>query len=142
MPELKSHLGKLNFTPAGPEVDIYAIPYKDHVREKARQLRLAAEIEAGGKNAKRIKAERRATERSRNAEASGGKKENSSNPSKKKKRGRQQQIFDEWDDLAKEERLHKKLKQGKITKKEYNRQMYGGSGSEDETESVGSDAMP
>lgn len=140
MPELKPHLGKLNFTPAGPEADIYAIPYKDQVREKARQLRLAAEIEAGGKNGKRIKAERRAIERSRNA-ISGSKKENSANPSKKKKRGRQQQIFDEWDSLAKEERLHKKLRQGKITKEEYNRQMYGGNGSEDETESIGSDAM-
>jgi ATP-dependent RNA helicase DDX55/SPB4 len=135
MPELKPYLGKLNFIPAGPEVDIYAIPYKDQIREKARQLRLAAELAAGGKNAKQIKAERRATERFQKMKG-GSKMDKASNPSKKKKRGRQQQIFDEWDDLAKEERLHKKLKQGKITKKEYNRQMYGGNSSEDETESI------
>lgn len=139
MPELKPHLGKLNFTPAGPDVDIYAIPYSDKVREKARQIRLAAEIAAGGKNAKQIKAERRAAERIRREtirkEASIQKGRNPN-----KKRGRQQQIFDEWDDLAKEERLHKKLKKGKITKEEYNKQMYGGGRSDDEDdESISSD---
>ena len=139
MPELKPHLGKLNFTPAGPDVDIYAIPYSDKVREKARQIRLAAEIAAGGKNAKQIKAERKAAERiRREAIRKEAAIQKGRNPNKK--RGRQQQIFDEWDDLAKEERLHKKLKKGKITKEEYNKQMYGGGRSDDEdNESISSD---
>ena len=59
MPELKDKLGKLSFTPAGPEIDIHGISFKDKTREKARQKRLAAELAAGGKNAKQIKAEQR-----------------------------------------------------------------------------------
>merc|ERR1719491_75524 len=59
MPELRDKVGKLNFQSAGPEIDIYAIRYKDKARERARQKRLAAEVAAGGKNAKQIKAEQR-----------------------------------------------------------------------------------
>ena len=56
MPELNDCKGKLkHFTPADASVDIYAIPYLDKVREAARQKRLAAELAAGGKNAKQIK---------------------------------------------------------------------------------------
>lgn len=40
-----------------------------------------------------------------------------------KKRGRNAQIMDEWDDLAKEERLYKKLRNKKITEEEYNTQL-------------------
>ena len=92
--------------------------------ESARQKRLAAELAAGGKNAKQIKAEQRAAERiqkqkdRRAAEIAKGRNPN-------KKRGKQQRIFDEWDELAKEERLYKKLRSNKITKEEYDRQMYG-----------------
>ena len=44
-------------------------------------------------------------------------------------------MFDEWDELAKEERLHKKLKQGKITKEQYKKLMYGDK-TEEEKEDV------
>jgi len=138
MPELprdKSQLAKLNFTPAGPEIDIHSIPFKNKPREVARQKRLASELAAGGKNAKQIKAERRAAEliqkqkQRRAAEVAKGR-----NPHRKK--GRQQKIFDEWDELAKEERLYKKLRTKKISNEEYDRLMYGESkkkgGSEDE----------
>lgn len=127
MPELprdKKQLTKLNFTPAGPEIDIHAIPFKDKPREIARQKRLALELAAGGKNAKQIRAERRAAEllqkqkQRRAAEVAKGR-----NPHRKK--GRQQRIFDEWDELAKEERLYKKLRTKKISKEEYDRLMYG-----------------
>merc|ERR1711865_443929 len=62
MPELRDIVakneGKLpNFESAGPEVDIYAIPFLDKVRESARQKRLQEELAAGGKNAKQIQAE-------------------------------------------------------------------------------------
>lgn len=40
-----------------------------------------------------------------------------------KKRGKQAQINDEWDDLAKEERLVKKLRRGKISKDDFEKQM-------------------
>lgn len=132
MPELRDKQLQ-NFTPAGPEVNIHAISFKDKAREAARQKRLAAELAAGGKNAKQIKAEQRAAERiakakeRRATEISKGR-----NPNKKK--GKQARIFDEWDQLAKEERLYKKLKRKKITKEEYDRLMYG---DEDEKEGDG-----
>lgn len=122
MPELRDK--KVNFQPA--EVDIYAIPFRDKGREAARQKRLAAEIAAGGKNAKQIKAEQRQAERLRRQKES-REKEVEQGRIPNKKRGRQQQLFDEWDDLAKEERLYKKLRRGKITKAKYDELMYGAS---------------
>ena len=129
MPELRDILakndGKLpNFESAGPEVDIYAIPYLDKARESARQKRLQAELAAGGKNAKQIKAEQRKAarlqkEKDRRKEAV----EKGRNPDKK--RGKNAQMMDEWDELAKEERLYKKLRRGKITQAEFDEEMYG-----------------
>lgn len=128
MPELRDillkHKGRLpHFAPAGPEVDIFAIAYKDKAREAARQKRLQQELAAGGKNAKLIKSEQRKAEKERKQqERRQTAVEKGRNP--EKKRGRQAQINDEWDDLAKEERLHKKLKRGKITKEEFDRLMH------------------
>jgi ATP-dependent RNA helicase DDX55/SPB4 len=127
MPELREKIGRLpNFCPAGPEVDIHAIPFKDKVREEARQKRLAVVLAAGGKTAKQIKAERKQAEilqrqkERRQSDIAKGRNPN-------KKRGRQAQLFDEWDDLAKEERLYKKLRKRKITVEEYKKQLRGGS---------------
>ncbi len=139
MPELRDKHGQLNFKPAGPEIDIHGIKFKDKVRETARQKRLATELAAGGKNAKQIKAEQRMAEKlqkqkDRRKEAI----QKGRNPNKK--RGRQAQMFDEWDELAKEERLHKKLKQGKITKEKYRELMYGDKAAEDIDDIIDSDA--
>jgi ATP-dependent RNA helicase DDX55/SPB4 len=124
MPELRSLVQKhsnghcRNFKPAGPEVDIFAIPYKDKTREVARQKRLQQELESGGKSAKLIKAEQRKAEKERKVkERRLTAVEKGRNP--EKKRGRHAQIVDDWDDLAKEERLHKKLKKGKISQEQY-----------------------
>lgn len=130
MPELRNSLdsrGQLrNFTAAGPEVDIYAIPFLDKAREHARQKRLAAELAAGGKNAKQIKAEQRKAELlQRQHERRKAAIEKGRNPDKK--RGRNAQIVDEWEELAKEERLFKKFRRGKISKKEYDEQLFGSS---------------
>ena len=125
MPELRDCKGKLrHFTPAGPEVDIYSIAFKDKARESARQKRLAAELAAGGKNAKQIKAEQRKAELLRKQkERRQDAIQKGRNPDKK--RGRNAQIIDEWDELAKEERLYKKLRKGKITQAKYNELMFG-----------------
>jgi ATP-dependent RNA helicase DDX55/SPB4 len=128
MPELRDK--KLNFCPA--EVDIFAIPFLDLVREKARQARLAAELAAGGKNAKQIRAEQRQAEGLRRQKER-RQKEVVKGRKLHKKRGRQQEIFDEWDDLAKEERLYKKLRKGKITKEQHDELMYGKAESEKKT---------
>jgi len=125
MPELRDSKGKLkHFIPAGPEIDIYAIPYLDKAREVARQKRLAAELAAGGKNAKQIKAEQRKAEQlRRQKERRQAAIDKGRNPDKK--RGRNAQLNDEWDELAKEERLYKKLRRGKISKKQYEEQLFG-----------------
>jgi ATP-dependent RNA helicase DDX55/SPB4 len=123
MPELRDCKGNLkHFTPAGPEVDIYSIPYLDRTRESARQKRLAAEMATGGKNAKQIKAEQRKVEQlRRQKERRQLAIEKGRNPDKK--RGRNARIVDEWDELAKEERLYKKLRRGKISKEEYDNEL-------------------
>jgi ATP-dependent RNA helicase DDX55/SPB4 len=127
MPELRDTRGKLkHFTPAGPEVDIYAIPFLDKARESARQKRLATELAAGGKNAKQIKAEQRKAEQLKRQQVRRQEAiQKGRNPDKK--RGRNAQIVDEWEDLAKEERLYKKLRRGKISKEEYDEQLFGSS---------------
>jgi ATP-dependent RNA helicase DDX55/SPB4 len=137
MPELRDVLdrnkGKLpNFQSAGPEVDIYAIPYLDKTRESARQKRLLAELAAGGKNAKQIKAEQRKAaklqmEKDRRKDAV----EKGRNPDKK--RGKNAQMMDEWDELAKEERLHKKLRRGKITQAKFDEEMFGSENKKDQS---------
>merc|ERR1712238_558966 len=124
MPELRDCKGKLkHFISAGPEVDIHAISYIDKAREAARKKRLAAELAAGGKNAKQIMAEQKKADQVR--------REKGRNPDKK--RGRNAQIVDEWEELAKEERLYKKFRRGKITKEEYAEHMFGSSKTSDGT---------
>jgi ATP-dependent RNA helicase DDX55/SPB4 len=127
MPELsdvlKRHKGKLpRFTPAGRDVDIFAISFKDKVRELARQKRLQEELASGGKNAKQIKAEQKIAEKERREKerrlASVAKGRNPD-----KKRGKNAHMHDEWDELAKEERLYKKLRRNKITKEQFDEQM-------------------
>lgn len=127
MPELRDTKGKLkHFTPAGREVNIYKIAFLDKPREAARQKRLAAELAAGGKNAKQIQAEeKKANELKRIKERRQVAIDKGRNPDKK--RGRNAQLMDEWEDLAKEERLNKKLRRGKITKAKYKELMYGAS---------------
>lgn len=125
MPELRDCKGNLkNFASAGPEIDIYAIPFLDKTREAARQRRLAAELAAGGKNAKQIKAEQqKADQMRRKQERRQEAIEKGRNPDKK--RGRHAQIVDEWEELAKEERLFKKFRRGKISKEAYDEQIFG-----------------
>jgi ATP-dependent RNA helicase DDX55/SPB4 len=127
MPELSAalqkHKGKLpHYSPAGRDVDIFAIPYIDKAREKARQKRLKEELERGGKTAKQMKVdqkladkERRDKERREAAVAKGR------NPDKK--RGKNARIADDWDELAKEERLYKKLRRHAISQEEFDDQI-------------------
>ena len=136
MPELRTHVKAIDFQPAPPDVNIHGIPYLDKQREAARQKRLTKELAAGGKNAKQIKAEQRIADRARREKErkEEARKRGLRDPDKKRK-GRNQQLMEEWDELAKEERLHKKLKRGKISREEYGRLMYGDSKQSDDDES-------
>lgn len=120
MPELANVHAKLDFKPQ-ENVEFYKIPYEDKVREQARQRRINDE-------ARQEKLQKRREEKKQQREEKKAKHEARFNPKQKKKRvGRHQRILEEWDDLAKEERLHKKLKRKKITQEEYDKQMYGDS---------------
>lgn len=127
MPELSDilqrHKGRLpHFTPAGREVDIFAIPYKDKAREKARQKRLKEDLERGGKTAKQIKLEKKQAEKERKAkELRESAVAKGRNPDKK--RGKNARIADDWDELAREERLYKKLRRHAISQEEYDMQL-------------------
>jgi ATP-dependent RNA helicase DDX55/SPB4 len=119
MPEIGAALknGVLpHFTPR-EDIDVRQISFRDKAREKARQVRLQA---PPPKNIKKEKAlerqeakEKKATAR-REAAIEKGR-----NPDKK--RGKHARLLDEWDELAKEERLYKKFRTGKISKEEYDR---------------------
>lgn len=121
MPEIGAALknGVLpNFTPT-ENVDTAKIQFRDKIREKARQVRLMAPTPSNTKKDKT--AERQAAKERKEAARRQAAKEKGRNPDKK--RGKHAQMMDEWDELAKEERLHKKLRRGKISKEEYDRQM-------------------
>ena len=109
---------KVDFKPE-PNVEFYKIPYEDKVREKARQARMQDERKAEKLAKRREEKKQKREEKQKKAEERVKMKAN------RKRVGKHQQILAEWDDLAKEERLHKKLKRGKISQAEYDRQMYG-----------------
>jgi ATP-dependent RNA helicase DDX55/SPB4 len=118
MPELAQIHTKMNFTPE-PDVVFYKIPYEDRVREKARQARINDEE-------RKEKITKRREEKKHKREDKKAKHEERLKQHINRKRvGRHQQILEEWDDLAKEERLYKKLKRGKISQIEHDRLMYG-----------------
>jgi len=136
MPELRDKLvgGKLkNFESAARSVDIHAIGFRDKVREDARQKRL--ELEKINNNSKGDVGENKDSQkRIAHSNKSKGKgviterKRRDRDPDvKKKRRGRQAIIYDEWEQLGKEERLYKKLRKKKITEAQYNHLMYGDS---------------
>lgn len=101
-------------------VDTTSIAFTDAKREAARQVRLAAAREeqerrraynaANPKKRERKEAQRQAEE-----------------PPKRKRKGKNQRMHEEWDELAREERLYKRMKKGKISKEEYERLLREGS---------------
>ncbi|CAM9212399.1 unnamed protein product, partial [Ascophyllum nodosum] len=107
-------------------VDFTAIKYADKVREKARQKQLLRQEEEN--NQQQIANEKDAAAA---VDAGGG---GNSAPSEKaedgrrKRKGRHQQILEEWDDLANEERLYKKLRNKKLTQEEYEQELRKRSG--------------
>jgi ATP-dependent RNA helicase DDX55/SPB4 len=120
MPEVGAALkdGVLPHFSPSDSVEIAKIPFRDAVREKARLVRLASERP----NPKKEKAAERKSEKVRKEQARRKDAvDKGRNPDKK--RGKHAQMMDEWDELAKEERLHKKLRRKKITQEEFDQQM-------------------
>ena len=114
MPELARarKLGRLddsNF----PRFETKDVAFADPVREKARQKRLLEPLLPKKKKTKKaggVSVDKKDDDSS---------KQKKQQKKKKKKRGRHAQIIDEWDDLAQDERLAKKLRTKKISQDDF-----------------------
>ncbi|TNV81361.1 hypothetical protein FGO68_gene16313 [Halteria grandinella] len=99
------------------------IPYKDKNKEKQKE----------GVNKKRLeKMEWKKEKNNEEIEKEDKRKKNFSQGQKKKKKA--ENDWNEWEELQKEENLFKKLKQGKINIRQFNKQVYGDSDFEGESD--------
>jgi hypothetical protein len=101
-------------------VDTSTVTYKDPLREAQRQTRLERDFDAmeQQRNARDARREKALIEQA--ATASG------TAPSAKRKRqhhGVKSRIYEDWEQLAREERLEKRLRCGKISRAEYKSEM-------------------
>jgi len=131
MPELREKINKIDFTEIGSDIIIRNIPYKDKVREKARQKRLNLELVRTSKKSSQEKRQKWETMTKVQKEKYRCRKiaRKGKNITKRHK-SRHTLIVEEWNNLAKEERLYKKLKTGKINKDQYRELMFGYSNKE------------
>lgn len=98
-----------------PASKVSAIPYKDKTREKQRQA-----------NYVKLKADLAENEAKRQAEVLQQKKEaekKSKMPRRSKEKRDKAALNEEWDALGREERLFKKMKKGKLSKKAFEEMM-------------------
>lgn len=125
-PHMKDFRGtEVNYEGPGIQVDTSVVPYLDKAREKARRERIRKDTEqptqsredsdegsvATTPEKKPFKTTRQAMEEEQKL--------------KRKKRGKQEKMFEEWDDLAAEERLAKKMKKGKVSEEDYEKALFG-----------------
>lgn len=120
MPELKR--SKVDFfQPAG--VDLNEIAYKDKAREKIRQERLAAYQETGvWPTDKKRKMKKTEAWSEKKAEKARKKEKKLVRTEQKERRKKKKRSADEdqgdWDELAKDARLLKKFKKGKVNERD------------------------
>ena len=132
MPELRSAKGKGSYIRGfqeEPQAVVDAIPYRNKGREKQRQVKLAqtAREEADAKKNKTGHAKSGGVGAKKNRKRRGAGDDDDGvvdvPKEKRKRKGQHQRMLEEWDALAKEERLYKKMKRGKISKAEFERLM-------------------
>ncbi|KAJ1451534.1 P-loop containing nucleoside triphosphate hydrolase protein [Pelagophyceae sp. CCMP2097] len=99
-----------------------SIKFADPLREEARQKRFEKEKEDRAE--KKVEMEAKAAAWDSNKEAQESRKKIVA-AKRDKKKGRHAQILEEWDELANEELLAKKLRKGKITRSEYEAALRG-----------------
>ncbi|TDH65175.1 uncharacterized protein CCR75_006819 [Bremia lactucae] len=117
----------IDFEKAG--INTTDIKFKDKAREKERQKKLVA-IAKENEARERQNAEMRERKRKWPLE-----EEDHKHPRRReKKKGLHQQIVEEWDELAEEEKLFKRMKKGKITTEEYEKAFFGKAESSDKEE--------
>jgi len=120
MPELK---GKtvLDFTPA--DVDLNSIPYKNVQREAARQSKLAAYRQTGAWPGLKLAKPKPWSETTARRKETKEKRHRRRENKETKKRKRKDLDQNEWDELASETRALKKLKKGKMSKRQFDKTM-------------------
>ena len=118
MPELRklAKAGKLTEFQRS-DVRTGAIPFKDAKREAARQKRYAAEQETRKQKREELRAA------AADGDAPPKKPAAKRDDGPRKRKGQHAKIMDEWDDLAAEERLHKRLKKGKISQDDFDAEL-------------------
>lgn len=115
VPRMKEILGKkLDFV--NDDTHPNDVSFKDKTREKQRQEKLSKTVEE-----REAEMKNRAENKIKAAEAAVEEKQKRTRSDKRA--AKRKAMFDEWDDLANEERLIKKLKQGKISHKQFTAQM-------------------
>lgn len=123
MPELTHHPIKVAFEKWS--TDTRGIEYKDKKREAARRKRM--EETASEREREQRKAEMRKTKKEGDMEkkkvADGIGEEEAEKRQRKKKKGKHQQILEEWEELGREERLFKRLRNHKISREEYEKEL-------------------
>lgn len=107
------------------DIDFQSIPYLDPQREAQRQENILreAKMKEQGLESKSQRQKRKREEREHMKAKVIGKSQNKTCKTKPKSMAER---FEEWNELAFETRLIKKLKQGKITKEEYERILLDG----------------
>ncbi len=126
---------RIVYAGARPDVRTRDVAYKDPKREAARQAALKAhgeEIAAGiaardGRREKAMAHQQQAAAAAAAAASSGSAGGGGGGPAapkrKRSHKGANSKIQEEWDLLAREERLEKRMKKGKCSKAEYKKEM-------------------
>lgn len=136
MPELAHHPIPVKFDEF--DTDTRGITYKDKKREAARQKKIKQQAMALEEEKKKRTKEWKEEEKGKimmKKEKDGGEEKRQ----RKKRKGRHQQIVEEWEELGREERLYKRLRQHKITKEEYERELRKKGSDDDEDDLSDSD---
>ena len=97
-----------------PADKVNAIPFKDKNREKQRQRKYKELMEERAREkANRAESKKRKREEQKQKEA-----QLLAQP-KRRNKSKQKELYAEWEELGREERLYKKMRKGKISKKAY-----------------------
>ncbi|KAG5175672.1 P-loop containing nucleoside triphosphate hydrolase protein, partial [Tribonema minus] len=137
MAELKALPAAALTTFEGGAADTRAIAFRDRRREEARQRKLAAQdAENQQRDLERddvgLQRQREREQRRRDKEAA-----EAIRLRKRTKKKKHEVLREEWDELANEERLFKRLRQKKITQEEYEREIRGGAGADENSDGSG-----
>ena len=110
-----------------PDEVIAAIKFKTQAREEKRQKMLINGPEFNREQREKRNKKNHKQNPNKNQQQGEGEQEK-----KRKRKGKQERIYEEWDELAKEEQLYKRAKRGKMDLQDYERSLLRGADSDSE----------